>query len=77
MLEAGKVKVNVALDRHIHQSLTENVPWGMRNMLVGTVLNLILDSIKAAGPSGPIVLGAIVAGQYKLVRDEDVEQPSK
>jgi hypothetical protein len=67
----------VALERHLHQDLKDHVPWGLRNKLVEQVLTMILDSVKDAGSSGPVLLGCILAGQYKLKRDEDVKQPSE
>jgi hypothetical protein len=61
-------KVNVRVPRDLHDELNVIVPWGLRRHLVEAVLKLVLDAIRS---DGPMVIGAILAGKFKLVKVDD------
>lgn len=58
-------KINVRVSRGLHNDLVDNVEWGLRRHLIECVLRLVVDAIKS---EGKIMTGAILAGEFKLVR---------
>jgi len=69
-VEENLAKINVRVPRELHAELLNRVPWGLRRHLVEAVLRLILDAIRQ---EGPIITGAILAGDFKLVRAAKME----
>lgn len=59
----GVKHVNVQLPEALHREVMEVIPWGLRGHLYQSILRLILDAIRE---DGQIVLGAVLAGEYKL-----------
>jgi hypothetical protein len=72
MSEHGLTKVNVRVPRDLHDDLNANVPWGLRRHLLEAVIKLVVDAIRSGGP---LVIGAILAGRFSLVRN-DQENPT-
>jgi hypothetical protein len=70
--EDGLIRVNIRISQDMHKQMSTLIPWGLRRNVLETVLQLILDAIKA---DGMVVAGAILDGRFKLVRsDMDVAQ---
>ena len=59
----GTKHINVQLPETLHREVMEVIPWGLRGYLYQSILRLILDAIRE---DGQIVLGAVLAGEYKL-----------
>lgn len=55
--------INVKVPSDLHDEFVRLVPRGLRLVLMKSILTLILDAINK---DGEIVLGAIMAGEYKL-----------
>ena len=71
--------VNVQLTPDVYNEMRETVPWGLRGQLIDRLLHLVVDAIRE---DGPIVIGAILAGEYKLAlaridRSEPVQNLNK
>lgn len=62
------VQIHISVDRKLHTRTLHAMPWGMRSELFRTILNLIVSLIEE---HGPIIIGAILAGQVKLAWDEE------
>lgn len=69
--EVGMAKINLRVSRDLHTELLATVPWGLRRHLVEALLRLVLQAIRK---EGPIMVGALLAGEFKLVRDENAPQ---
>lgn len=65
MTDDHLAKINVRVSRDLHSDLVNNVEWGLRRHLIECVLRLVVDAIKS---EGKIMTGAILAGEFKLVR---------
>lgn len=65
MAKDGLVRVNIHLSKAVHQDMSNLIPWGMRRIVLETVLCLILDAIREDGIQ---VAGAILDGEFKLIR---------
>ena len=55
--------INVKVPSDLHDEFVRLVPRGLRLVLMKSILTLILDAVNK---DGEIVLGAIMAGEYKL-----------
>jgi len=62
--EDDLVRVHIRISRKLHKQM-QIVPWGIRRHVLEVVLKLVLDAIKS---DGIIVAGAILDGNFKLVR---------
>lgn len=60
---AGSTKITTDIPSELAAKLHELVPWGMRKHLMTAVLETILKAIET---DGEIVMGAIMARQFKL-----------
>jgi len=67
MAEDGFVRTHIRISKRTHRDVAELIPWGMRRNVIETVLSLILDAVRQ---DGMVVVGAILDGKFKLVRDE-------
>lgn len=65
MPEDGLVRVNIRLSKHMHAEMATLIPRGLRRNVHETVLQLVLDAIRE---NGMVVAGAILDGDFKLVR---------
>jgi len=65
----GLVRVNIHLTKAVHRDMSNLIPWGMRRNVLETVLMLILDAIRE---DGVVVAGAILDGQFKLIRTDRI-----
>jgi hypothetical protein len=55
--------INVKVPSDLHDEFVRVIPRGLRLVLMKSILTLVLDAIRS---DGEIVLGAIMAGEYKL-----------
>lgn len=66
-------KVNVRVQKDLHNDLNELVPWGMRRHLIEACIRLVVDAVKR---DGLVVIGAILAGRFSLVRTDQDDPPN-
>lgn len=67
MQEDGLVRVYIRISRRMHDEMSALIPWGLRRNVHETVLQLVLDAVKA---DGMVLVGHLLDGKFKLVRDE-------
>lgn len=67
----GLVRVNIRISKAMHEDMATLIPWGLRRNVHETVLQLVLDAVRS---DGMVVAGAILDGQFKLVRVDRVER---
>lgn len=72
MTDQTVVRVHVRISKQLHDDMLLLLPWGLRRVLHETVLRLVLDAIKS---DGMVVAGAILDGQFKLVRVDQESRP--
>lgn len=70
--------INVQVPRDLYDEFSSIVPWGMRVLLVKSILTLILNAARRTDNKDAI-LGAIIAGDYQLTlqRSQNEQEPSK
>lgn len=67
MSEVKLKRVTVQVDPELFDELNRVVRHGFRGHLLERLLRMVLDSIER---DGDIMLGALIAGEFKLVRDK-------
>lgn len=60
-------RITLEIDDDLNEKLQRVVQRGFRRHVLGGVLRLALNAIEK---DGDIMIGALMAGYYKLVRDE-------
>lgn len=60
-------RLHVIVPDEVFDDFRETVQWGLRQHLVAAVLKLIIAAVKE---DGMMVVGAILSGEYKLMRVE-------
>lgn len=65
-----KSRVTVIMNRDVYERLYASVPRGYRQDILNPVIELVVEAIEE---QGKVVIGAILAGKFKLVRDESVK----
>lgn len=55
--------INVQVPQDLYDEVRSSIPRGLRMVLFESILTLIMQALRA---DGPIVLGAIMSGEYKL-----------
>lgn len=60
-------RITLLVDAELHERLNNLVPHGFRKHLVGALIKLVLDAVET---DGNIVIGAVMDGQFKLVRSD-------
>jgi hypothetical protein len=58
------------MNRDVYERLYASVPRGYRQDILNPVIELVVEAIEE---QGKVVIGAILAGKFKLVRDESVK----
>lgn len=61
----SKHRLHVLIEPELYQDFTKEIPWGLRASLTAIVIQLIVTAVKA---DGRMMIGALLAGEYKLVR---------
>lgn len=61
-------RLHVNVDTATFEDFKREVQWGLRNVLIVAVLKIIVSAIKQDGMA---VVGAVLAGKYKLTVDKD------
>jgi hypothetical protein len=61
---SDKVRIHLDVDRDLHHRAQKVIPWGMRRILLETILARVVAGIE---DQGPVLLGAIVGGEYDMV----------
>lgn len=69
------VRMNYDLDRDLHSRLMSVLPHGMRMHMLRVLTRMIVEAVEKAGERGPLVMGAILSGEYKIVY-EAIEKES-
>lgn len=62
-----KKRLSVLISDKLFDEYRETIDWGLRQYLFSAVLQLIIDAVKQ---DGMLVVGAILSGEYKLMRAE-------
>lgn len=62
-----KKRLHIIIPETLFEEFRETIQWGLRQHLVAAVLKLIIEAVKV---DGMMVVGAILSGEYKLVRSE-------
>lgn len=60
-------RTTLILDDKLFEDLNAHVPYGFKRYLLEKLIRLAVDAIKT---DGQIMIGALIAGEYKLVRDD-------
>lgn len=63
----NKKRLSVIIPELLFNDFRDTIDWGLRQYLFAAVLKLIIQAVKQ---DGMLVVGAILAGEYKLVRAE-------
>lgn len=63
-----KKRLSVIIPETLFEEYKATIDWGLRKFLFAAVLRLIVDAVKQ---DGMLVVGAILAGEYKLVRAKE------
>lgn len=58
-------RITLLVDAEMHDRITELIPRGFRKHLISALIELVMDAIER---DGEIVIGAIMAREFKLVR---------
>lgn len=56
-------KITFEVPEDTYQRLVERVPWGNRKHLLVPIIDVILRAVET---DGPIVIGAVMAGSFRL-----------
>lgn len=62
-------RITLRVDEELYQRV-QGLQHGFRGHMVNGLLKLVLDAIDR---DGDIIIGAIMSGRYKLVRNEEQE----
>lgn len=57
-------KITTPIETELYERLHKVVPWGLRRHLVGAVAKLLVEAVER---DGPVVIGLILEGEYRLV----------
>lgn len=68
--EQQTTRMTVIISQDLYDRLVAAVPHGYRQHVLNPVIELVVNAIE---DHGPIVIGHLMSGQFKLVRDESVE----
>ena len=63
-------RITLILEDSLYEDLSSRVPHGYRRHIMAKLIRLALDAIQR---DGDIMIGALMSGEYKLVRDEKRE----
>lgn len=61
-------RLHIMVDDELYNDFRDTIHWGLRQTLVIAVIKLIISAVKQ---DGMMVVGAILSGQYKLVKDDE------
>lgn len=64
MADEETKRITVEIPATTHRRLLKSVTWGLRRHLINAILEMIL---RAIDERGPLVIGAILAGEFSLV----------
>jgi len=64
------MRITLLVDEELSTRLNKTVPHGFRKHIMVSLITTVLDAIDA---DGEMMMGALMAGQYKLVRIDDRE----
>jgi hypothetical protein len=62
----AKKRITVMVDESIYDRLQGEIRYGFRGPIIEGVLTLVLNAVKK---DGEMMVGALIAGQYKLIPD--------
>lgn len=62
-------RMTVVVETKFHHRFRKAISWGMRAKLVQIVLERMVDAIDA---HGPVMIGAFLSGEFKIVFDPDL-----
>lgn len=57
-------KITTSIDTDLYDRMHTVVSWGLRRHLMGAVAKLLVEAIER---DGPVVIGLVLEGEYKLV----------
>jgi hypothetical protein len=60
-------RISIQVTDETNERFTANIPHGYRRHLLEKIIVIVLDSIEE---HGPIMIGAIMADEYKIVRTD-------
>lgn len=56
-------RLNVDLDRDLHDRLNRCVPWGVKAVVIRSLVTLLVEAVER---DGPLILGAVMAKDVSL-----------
>lgn len=62
-----KKRLSINISDELFEEFRITIQWGLRQYLFAAILRLIIDAVKQ---DGMMVVGAILSGEYKLIRAE-------
>jgi hypothetical protein len=65
--EKGLVKIGARVPGEDWRTLDRYIPYGMKQHILTAVIRLVIKAVKEGGQ---VTVGAIIAGQYRLVPDD-------
>lgn len=65
-MEKKPHKIYLIVDKETYLEFRDTIQWGLRNALIVAVLKIITAAVKK---DGMMVVGAVLAGKYKLAID--------
>ena len=69
-MSKGMKRITLHIEEAMYNDLQVYIEHGFRQHVVKSVLRAVIGAIKERGP---IVIGALMADQYKLVLDESIK----
>lgn len=64
-------RLHLSIEEDIYFDFRDTIQWGLRNALIVAVLKIIIAAVKQ---DGMMIVGAVLAGKYKLVIDNGDKQ---
>jgi len=61
---SDKVRIHLDIDRNLHHRAQLVIPWGMRRILLETILERLIAGLEK---EGPVMLGAVIGGEYDMI----------
>lgn len=65
-------RISLDIEDELYQDLRAYVPHGFRRHLLAVIIRLAVDAVK---DNGQVMIGALMAGEFKLVKAIRVEAP--
>lgn len=64
-------RLHIILEEDLFNEWNETIQWGLRQHIVIAVMKMLIAAVQK---EGPMFLGAVMSGKYKLVFDDGKEE---